>query len=136
MMDTATRSSAKQAGYTLIELMVVVAIIGIISAIAYPTYQDYIATTYRGQSVADLKTCALALDRYYSDSFTYVGATAGTGAGDTCNSNSPAQGTAQYVISIVSTTATNYVIQAKPVGSASCGGECIQLQADGTQTEL
>jgi len=39
-------------GYTLIELMVVVAIIGIISAIAYPSYQTYTCDTFIGQGVA------------------------------------------------------------------------------------
>ena len=61
-----------QFGYSLIELMIVIAIVGIISAIAYPSYQSYTCDTYRGQAVADLKVCGLALERYYSNGFTYV----------------------------------------------------------------
>ncbi len=128
-------SSAIQSGYTLIELMVVVALVGIISAIAYPTYQDYIATTYATNAVGDLKLCALAMDRYYSEGFTYAGATAGTGAGNTCNSKSPTQGKQEYVLSIESADATSYTIRATPI-SGACGGNCIELQEDGTQTQL
>jgi type IV pilus assembly protein PilE len=136
MILKAKRNAANQTGYSLIELMVVVAIVGIIAAIAYPSYQGYLDDTYQAQAIADLKVCALAVERYYSDSFTYVGATAGTGTGDTCNSVSPTQGVQQYVISIVSATANDYTVQAKPVGGGACGGECIQLKADGTQTVL
>ena len=125
----------KSAGYSLVELMVVVGIIGIIGAIAYPNYQNYIRDTYEAQAVADLKVCALNLDRFYSNDFTYVGA-------DTANvcilvSPSDATGNAvQYNLSYQSLTRTNYVIRATPAGAASCGGKCIQLQADGTQTTL
>ncbi|MEX2326695.1 MAG: prepilin-type N-terminal cleavage/methylation domain-containing protein, partial [Pseudomonadales bacterium] len=50
----------KPSGYTLIELMVVVAIVGIISAIAYPSYQGYLRDTYQAQAVADLQSCSSA----------------------------------------------------------------------------
>ena len=64
----------KNFGFSLVELMVVVAVIGIIAAVAYPSYQNYISGTYRAQASADLKRCALALERFYSNGFTYVGA--------------------------------------------------------------
>ena len=51
-------------GYTLVELMVVVAIIGILGSIAYPSYQSYTCDTYKAQAVADLRVCALQMDRY------------------------------------------------------------------------
>ena len=41
-------------GYTLVELMVVVAIIGILGSIAYPSYQSYTCDTYKAQAVADV----------------------------------------------------------------------------------
>ncbi len=124
----------KSKGFTLIELMVVVAIIGIIAAIAYPSYQGYIASSYQARVVADLKMCALALDRYYSNDFTYVAAD----TNNVCTLVSPADATGtsvQYNITYVTLTATNYVIKATPAGG-SCGGHCIQLTADGTQTTL
>ena len=59
-------------GFTLVELMIAVAIIAIISAIAIPSYQSYITDSYRNQAAADVKVCALAMERYFSEDFTYV----------------------------------------------------------------
>lgn len=121
-------------GFTLIELMVVVAIIGVISAIAYPSYQGYIKDSYQARAVADLRVCALALDRYYSNGFTYALA---DGA-NVCTLVSPSDASGdsvQYNISYTTLTATNYVIKATPA-SGTCDGGCIQLTADGTQSML
>ncbi len=128
----------KVSGYSLIELMVVVAIIGIISAVAYPSYQSYTCDTYRGQAVADLKVCALSLDRYFSDDFTYTGAVV-DGTGDSlCSNISPSDGNnTKFNITLATLTANNYVLQAAPATGQSCGtGTTMQLAADGTLTEI
>ena len=121
-----------ESGFTLIELMVTVAIIAIIAAIAVPSYQGYISDRYRNQAAADAKVCALALERFYSEGFTYVGGES------QCNTNSPTNGTAQYTLS-VSTAVSSYTITASPVSGGSCSDasvECVQLDRDGTQTIL
>ena len=124
-------------GYTLVELMVVVAIIGIIAAIAYPSYQGYMRDTYRGQAIADLKVCSMALERFYSNDFTYVGAVVDDTAASLCPNMSPSSGgTAQFELTLEALTAGAFTLQAKPVGGGACGGKCIQLKSDNTITEL
>ncbi len=131
-------NSGKERGYTLIELMVVVALVGIISAIAFPAYQGYLTDTYRAQAMTDLKVCALSLERYFSDGFTYVGATIGDDAStDECDEDSPTQGGVQYDISFSSGPSQNdFTIQAIPTGESTCAGQCIRLSADRTQEQL
>lgn len=128
----------KQTGFSLIELMVVLAIIGIISAIAYPSYQSYTCDTFKAQAVADIKVCALSLDRYYSDDFTYVGAVINDGSdGDNptiCANRSPANGNIKFDMTLPTATLNNYIIVATPVDADICGS-VIQLSADGTLTQ-
>ena len=120
----------RSGGYTLIEIMVVVAIVGIVSAIAYPQYQGYLSDTWRAQAVADLKACSMALERYYSNGFTYAGADTNT----ICNSNSPTTGEVRYTISYESLTATTFTVRASPVGE-DCGvGNCFEIDQSGDQT--
>lgn len=56
----------KQKGFTLIELMIVVAIIGIIAAIAYPSYRDSVNKTQRSDAMTALSRLAAAQERYYT----------------------------------------------------------------------
>jgi type IV pilus assembly protein PilE len=65
-----------QQGFTLIEVMVVVAIVGILATVAYPSYQDYIT---RGQIAEGLSTTAdmrVRMEQYFQDNRTYIGAPA------------------------------------------------------------
>ena len=61
------------AGFTLIELMIVVAVIAILAAIAYPSYQEQIRKSRRAQAKADLVEYAGLAERYHTVNNTYVG---------------------------------------------------------------
>ncbi len=64
MKLTSNIMSQIQKGFTLIELMISVAIIGIITSIAYPSYQGFIVSTNRSAAQADLMSLAAAMERH------------------------------------------------------------------------
>ena len=74
-------------GFTLIELMVALAIMAIVAAVAMPIYTQYSNRTYRSEAQADLLNCAQALERLASVNFSYRGAgdTDNDGVGDADN---------------------------------------------------
>ena len=58
-------------GMTLIELMIVVAILGIIAAIGYPSYMDHVKKTRRAEGMGELLELADRMERHYSDTGSY-----------------------------------------------------------------
>jgi len=61
-------------GFTLVELMIVVAILGILAAIAGPLYSGYISTSKRAEAKSNLETIRLLEEQWYADMKTYIGA--------------------------------------------------------------
>lgn len=95
-------------GFTLIELMITVAIIGILSAIAYPSYQSSVQKSWRSTAAACLVQLAQGMERRYTANSSYVG-------DDLPPASCTAEVAARYVISFATATAaTTFSLQAAP----------------------
>ena len=61
-----------QQGFSLIELMIVVAVIGILAAVAYPAYQDYVIRSKRGDAMNALASIRIEQEKYRANNATYA----------------------------------------------------------------
>ncbi|GGK10906.1 type IV pilin protein [Luteimonas terricola] len=122
----------KQRGFTLVELMIVVAIIAILAAIAYPSYTNHVTKTRRGAAAACAMEAAHFMERYYTTNLTYLDAAMPATA---CM----AELQDFYVIQLAApATAGAFVVEAVPQGAQAtndtlCG--TLSINQAGTKTE-
>jgi type IV pilus assembly protein PilE len=64
---------SRQRGFTLLELMIAVAIVAILAAVALPSYNDYITRSRFSEATAALANGRVAFEQYYQDARSYVG---------------------------------------------------------------
>ncbi|WP_456405355.1 type IV pilin protein [Thiolapillus sp.] len=116
-------------GFTLIELMIVVAVVGILAAIAYPSYVDSVRKARRSDGTAALMNAAQKMEAYYARNAAYTGATL-------ANTNIPATSEESYYnITINSANASSYTLRATAAGDqANDQIKGFQLTSTGAKT--
>ena len=121
MLDQQIAPPASQQGITLIEVMIVVAIIGVLAAIVYPSYQQYVLKSKRTDMMSEMQNIATQIQTNKLAQGTYSNdVVAGLGG------NYPAQGNALYQVTFTPDPLTsNWAIVATPEAGA-------QMASDGT----
>ncbi len=119
------KNKVKQQGFTLIELMVTVAIVAILSAIAVPSYVQYVQRGNRAQAMATLLQDSNWMEQQFTINNAYPTTLSSTATPSFPGFQSPPTGAAVYNISLVSasSTVTTYTLQAVPVATTpdKCG---------------
>ncbi len=117
----AIRAIGQVRGFTLIELMVTVAVVAILAAVAYPSYTDQVRKSRRAQAKADMVEYAQMAERSHTTNNTYANFRFSNG---TTSIQSPREGgTARYTISIQAAQGT-FTLTAVPQGTQAkdkCG---------------
>lgn len=94
-----------QKGFSLIELLIVLAIIGVLTSISYPMYRKHVVKARRIKAEVALTDLAGRMEQYYQDKHTYKGATV---------SALKAKQPKDYTLTIAQATSTDYLLQAVP----------------------
>jgi len=118
-------------GFTLIELMIAVAIVGILSAIAYPSYREYMARGKRAEAQAILLEASQYMERFFAENYRYDQNTASVAVTDASQfparfSKSPRAGTGtNYTITLpaANLASNTYVVKATRSGTM-VGDKC------------
>jgi len=112
-------------GFTLIEMLIVVTIVAILAAIAFPSYIDQIRTARRADAKAVLMAAAEFMERFYTENGRYDQTAEGTAVADQLPyDKSPIDsGDNFYGITVQSADATSYRLRATPTNGTSQEGD-------------
>jgi type IV pilus assembly protein PilE len=120
------KASRFNRGFTLIEVLIVVAIIGILASIAIPYYGGYVTRSKIQQATSGLADARVKLEQYFLDNRTYVG------GGGTWKCGT-AQPTARYFTFTCESTASSYTVTASGVAGEAMGGFAYTINESNAQ---
>ncbi len=122
-MQIAPTPKARQQGVTLLELMIVVAIISMIAAFAYPSYMQYVVSTKRTAATSTLVQIADRQQQFFMDNKSYAADLTNLGfasnplyVSDNGRSVAAGDGDAVYLFTLANVAATTYTAIAAPLG--------------------
>ena len=120
-------SKQKTGGFSLVEVIVVLVILGVLSAIAIPSYSRYLVDSRRIDAKTSLADLAARLEQHYTETNDYSSATIATGDAVTDIMDTASTSEGHYTLSISAATAGTYTIKATRVsdglqsGDGTCG---------------
>ncbi|MCO8067539.1 MULTISPECIES: type IV pilin protein [Acinetobacter] len=117
----------KQHGFTLIELMIVVAIVGILAAIAYPSYTQYVIKSNRVDAQAEMTRIASLMQRYKVINSTYIKKNGQPLILSDLNVSAdyPSSTKKNYQFVLSNVTADSWVLTATPYGTQAGNGNIV-----------
>jgi type IV pilus assembly protein PilE len=116
-------------GFTLIELMIVIAVIAILAAVAWPSYQNYVIRGNRAAAQSFMMTIATRQEQYLLTNRSYTTTIGAGGLGLTA----PNETTGRYTFVVTNPTTSSYTITATAAGNQVSDGD-LTLSSDGTKT--
>ena len=121
-MTPAPHSRRTGFGFTLIELMITVAVMAILAAIAYPSYMDQVSKTRRGDAKAALTELSLFMERFYTENNRYDQDAGGTAVALPF-AEAPKDGTNKfYDLTLQAVATQSYTLRATPKGGHAGDG--------------
>ncbi|MBI5462897.1 MAG: type IV pilin protein [Gammaproteobacteria bacterium] len=121
---------SRQTGFTLIELMIVVAIVAILASIAYPSYQDQLRKARRADAESALLENQHWMERNFTISGRYDQKSDGSNvtSADLPVTSSPQDGSTEfYALSLAAVTSSTYSLEAEPQAAQADDTDCATL---------